>query len=315
MIPRILLVVGVVTCTLLVGPAPPGTAQETPAPTVEVVKRGSAPRSELRYSFTPGLIQRVLLSVNISASQRVGDLEAEGGAPQTEFDMTFAIGTRTPEGTVPVNFTYDAVRVEDQSARDAALAPQVKAAVEPIIGRTGVLTLTDRGEVVNASLTVPPGLDAQAAQFVEQIIAQSRALAVPFPSEPIGRGARWKATTTATLSGIESQQSARYELVRRKGEQVVLRVTVGQTARRQTFADPISGAEVDLLSSKGDGTGKHTLVLSNVVPTTSELHVSVDQKLRAQGKRISQTLDLDTFIYPECPRSGPPPRKCRPITE
>jgi hypothetical protein len=274
----------------------PGTAQQTPPPEVEVVKRGSAPRSELRYSLTPGLTQRVVFTTNTSISQRIGDLEGEGGTPQTEFDITFSVGAPMSAGTLPVSFTYEAFRVEDQSAEDAAAAPQVKAAGEPIIGLTGMLTLTDRGEVLDSSVTVPPGLDAFSAQLVEQFIAQSRALTIPFPAEAVGRGARWNATTTTTFGSIESRQSARYELVRRRGEEVVVRVEVDQRAPRQTFNDPASGADVELLSSKGEGTGKHTLVLSNVVPTKSDLHISLDQKLRAQGRRISQTIDLNTFI-------------------
>jgi hypothetical protein len=81
-----------------------------------------------------------------------------------------------------------------------------------------------------------------------------------------------------------------------KGDRIELSSTVVQNADRQTFTDPTSGDDVELLSSKGTGDGDSVLRLDGVLPTKGDAHVQVRQKLRADGQRISQTVTTHIFI-------------------
>ena len=80
------------------------------------------------------------------------------------------------------------------------------------------------------------------------------------------------------------------------GDKVRLRVSIEQHAGRQTITDPNSGTDVELLSSNATGSGGSTLSLSGPFPTASAVHVTVHQRLRAEGHGIAQTVQLDVGV-------------------
>jgi hypothetical protein len=172
----------------------------------------------------------------------------------------------------------------------------VREKLEPIIGLVGTLTMTPRGELLTSDVAIPEDADPLIENLIDQLNGQATALAVPFPAEAVGRGARWRAASTATLNGIELSQSTVYELESIRESRVELTTTLRQRAGRQTFTDPASERKVELLSSRGTGDGKSEVALDQLVSPDGEAHIQLDQKLRISGDRITQSITTHVFL-------------------
>jgi hypothetical protein len=277
----------------LAATAAPATADQSP-PEVTVLDRGDGPRTELRYALTAGDEQLVKMRVLTRIGQQVGDEPARSGSsPAITFDVRTTVDSVAPDGVISAHYVYEAVEVSDASTAD-----RVREQIEPIVGLVGTLTMTDQGQVLTAEVTPPPDADAALTDLIEQLSDQASALTVPLPAAAVGPGARWKATSTATVNGITLQQRSTFDLVSLKGDRVELTNTLVQRARRQTFTDPGSGNDVVLLSSEGKGDGESSLRLDQLMPAKSEAHVQLRQKLRIDDTRISQTVTTHVFLKP-----------------
>jgi hypothetical protein len=284
------------SCAVVTASAVPAIADDAAptAPKITLLTAGKAPRTEIRYALVQGASQQVTLGVNTSISQKVGDRPTvQGSTPQIDIDLSAAVAVVTADGAANLTFSFDAVHVGS-----GASASAIRTALEPIVGVTGALSLTSRGEVTSSDVAIPPEVEKSAAQLIEQLVAQSRTLTVPFPIEAVGVGARWEARTAAQISGIRINQTARYELLRRRGDTVDLAVRITQRAPHQTYTDPASGTTVELRSSKGHGDGKTKVALNQPLPRKGDLHVGVDQSLRIKGTSVSQSLTINAFVDP-----------------
>ena len=289
---RRLLLAALLTSGAVLTVAPPVSAQDQQAPPViEVQEPGSEPRAQLRYVLVPGATQQSVPKVNTRISQKVGDADPRSGrSPQIEFDVRTTVGEPTQEA-LTVSFVFDDLRVAEGAGQS-----ELEDALEPLVGFEAALTMTSRGEVVATDAEIPTELDDTSRTLLDQFLQQARSLTVPLPEEAVGEGARWSARSEVTISGIELRQTARYEVVRLTSEGVELSVEITQRAARQTFTDPASGIEVELLSSRGTGDGNMKLAFASPLPVDADTHVQVKQKLRAEGDRISQTVTANAFF-------------------
>jgi hypothetical protein len=289
---RLLVTVLAVTALGVAMTIAPASAYDVSAPVVTVDDTGDSPRAELRYVLAEGTTQQSRLVLNTRVTQQLGDDERTADSPEIELVVTAAVGTATQDSML-VTFTIDDVRVGEGQGTSA-----IEDAIEPLIGFAATLEMTNRGEVLSSEGEVPDDLDETAGQLLDQFLQQARSLAVPFPEEPVGEGARWSARAVSTINNLEIRQTARYELTSLDDGGVELAIRITQRAPRQSFEDPASGIEVELVSSKGSGSGSATVVFDQPFPTSSETDVRVRQRLRAQGERLSQTVEVDARTEP-----------------
>lgn len=289
---RRLLLAALLTSGIILTVATPVSAQDEQAPPViKVLEPGAEPRAQLRYVVVPGAEQQSILKVDTRISQKVNDDDPRSGrSPQIEFDVRTTIGEPTQEA-LTINLTFDDLRVAEGAGQS-----ELEDALEPLVGFEAALTMTNRGEIIATDAAIPTDLDETTSMLLDQFLQQARALTVPLPEEAVGDGARWSARSEVTVSGITLRQTARYEVTSLTAEGVELSVEITQRASRQTFTDPASGTEVELLSSRGTGDGKSKIAFASALPIDSDTHVQVKQKLRAQGDRISQTVTANAFF-------------------
>ena len=274
--------------------APVARADEASPPVVTVQDPGEAPRELLRYAFVAGQTQEVVLSLNTSVSQTADGETRSGSTPQIDVTMSATISEVGLDNIITVATSIDDVEVDE----DATGGDEVADAVEALVGLQMTLTITDRGEVLAADAVIPDDLEETARQLLQQFVDQARSLTVPLPDEEVGLGARWKAVQTPTLSGISIRQTSTYELVERTDEGVELEVTVSQRATRQTITDPNTGQDLEILSSKGKGDGSVTLALDQPLPSESDTHLQVRQRLRVDDTEVSQRITANVFVKP-----------------
>ena len=99
-----------------------------------------------------------------------------------------------------------------------------------------------------------------------------------FPVDPVGVGAQWKAVTHFESEGLQIQQVTTYELVRRDGQEVELKVRFDQAANAPAQRD-LGGAKMDVASFGGVGDGTIELRLDAIAP----------KKGRARSRSASQS--------------------------
>jgi hypothetical protein len=269
-------------------------AQPVEPPEVETLDAGDAPRAELRYTVPAGTTQTVKVRTYSRFSQRVGDRAGSARSPDVIFTIDATVAEVGADGNLLVDYVYSDVTVPDDGS-DAVEA--TRDALQPLEGATGSIVVTPTGSVVSSDLTVPPDLDATAADLVDQLSSQASQLAVPLPNEPVGVGARWRAATDVELNGVRFTQRTDYAFDRRKGERIVLAVEVRQRAPRQRFTPPGASQEILLLSSRATGSGTNVLDLATApLPVGGHTVVEVRQRLRAEGQRIAQTTRTNVLI-------------------
>ena len=289
---RVLVVAAVlVTTPVVAGQVAVAQTGPAPTPTVELVAGGKAAQQPLRLAPATGASQRSTMTVGF-AVQQSGVSSASVKPPPVRATVQTTLQGTTPEGNLQVAFSYpsfDVLRGGDASASERR---RIEQAFTGLSGLSGQLTLTPQGVLVDSSLNVPPNLDPSVSSLVSQLGDQLRTLSVPFPTEAVGVGGRWRATTQLALNGIQAQQVYEYTLKKRTGNKLVIGVSGTQTAGRQTVELPnvASGAQLEVRKFKTTFRGENTVELTNLLPTAGEVRSEGDQTFGIQAGNDSGTL-------------------------
>ncbi|HKA93278.1 MAG TPA: hypothetical protein VKE97_05710, partial [Acidimicrobiia bacterium] len=226
---RVLVVAAVVGSTpVLAGHVAAAQSGQTPTPNVELLAPGKAPLEPLRLSPAAGTSQRSTMTVDF-AIQQSGVSSASVQPPPVRATVETSLQSVTPDGNLQVAFSYPAFDVLRGGDATASQRRRIKQAFTGLAGLSGQLTLTPQGVLVDSTLSVPPNLDPSVSSLVTQLGDQLRTLSIPFPTEAVGVGARWRATTQLTLNSIDAQQVYEYTLRKRTGSKLVIGVTGTQT--------------------------------------------------------------------------------------
>jgi hypothetical protein len=277
--------------------AVPAAADQTP-PTVTLLDAGDGPRARLRYDLDVGAEQEIELAVLTRIGQTVDGDTRNGSSPRVAFTVKLGVTDVAADSVITASYTYESVDVGNGSASDSASEERVRDQVEPLIGLTATFTMTGRGQVLSSDVAVPTDVDPATSVLIEQLAQQAGAIAVPLPARAVGEGARWRASTTFTLSGIELHQQTEYELVANDHGTIEIESRLTQRADHQTYTDPASGEAVELITSEGEGDGTITARLTKLAPLEADAHVTVHQKLTTGGSTVSQSVRTHTFIKP-----------------
>nr|MCU0617577.1 hypothetical protein [Gemmatimonadaceae bacterium] len=174
------------------------TPAASPSAGVTLLDAGAAPRRALRYTFTKGA------SETISMRQQIMALPAQtipAKLMNTKVDVTDGAANGDAEVRVEL------VRVDlDTVGANPMMVAQMRPALAPLNGVSMTYRIAPNGQVANLvfSANTPP--EVQAAQA----LGSTEQLSVALPTEPVGVGARWKATRAVQQNGLTLQQEMEY---------------------------------------------------------------------------------------------------------
>lgn len=179
-------------------------AEEPTGANVELLDAGSEPRRELRFAVEEGVTQDLVMTQVQEQSVDVAG-ESQSFAAATEQTMRIVVDSVTDD-EMATSVTFGGGRVLDDPPVDPATRAAVEQAIAIFDGLTGT-TVTDlRGRVLEADLPAPTDVPAELGSVVEPLLeafdSQASQLSMPFPEEPVGVGARWRATTDFEVSGM-----------------------------------------------------------------------------------------------------------------
>ena len=165
---------------------------------LRVTDPGAEPRAPRKFTFVTNRGDKRLITVRQSAGR-------EGGGPAQE--AAFAVTADfTPKRVLPAATKFElkvlSVDLPDvQGAQKAQAAAQLKA----FAGVTGAFEITSHGEIGEVDFKADERMNGQGAEVIVQSLQQALELLVPpFPSEPIGIGAKWERKVERKERGQEN---------------------------------------------------------------------------------------------------------------
>lgn len=253
------------------------TAGDKPVVTVE--DQGSGERVKFLLDVEEGHSETSVMTLDqkIDAGQVVD-------APPIELTLTNEV-TGVSDDEVEVLTTYDEARVTEP---DDPSASAVQSALDGITGLSSTSTFSRSGELLDSELDIPDGLTGAARQTVEQIGDQSQSLTVAFPTEELGVGARWTATSALELNGVTVQQTTTYELTALDGDDYEIAVEVTQEFEK----GKAEGFDVE--SGEGSTSGTISGTIGNISP--SEARSTGSNRISVSAGGQSQTVTTDTDL-------------------
>lgn len=146
------------------------------------------------------------------------------------------------------------------------------------------LTLT--GAPIETEIDLPDDADPMMSQMMDQMSGQISNMGVPFPTEPVGEGASWTATTGMDVMTMQVEVNTTYTLEEFDGENYVLAVEVDGTIESGSQ----QGVEIGGGSQSGSGTSEGSLA----VPMPLSMEMTMDQSMSMSAG--GQSMDMETSV-------------------
>ena len=268
-----------------------------PLDTVEIalVNAGDGEKKELRLNAESGHTESNRMSMDISMSMGMGPMgQMDMDLPTMMIDMTTEVVETLPNGNIKSNITLSGIDVGVATGMMAGMEGELRATLQELVGLRGEMVMSATGFVLEGGFEAPANASKE---IVDQLQSMNDSLgnsSVPVPSEAIGTGAVWETLMRDNSNGMDLVQHTRAELVEWDGEDAVIKSTLTQVLADMSpeMPDMPPGAEVSISSfdSKGTGNIRMRPGYMNPVDSTSEVELSMDMKVKAEGQEMDMAM-------------------------
>ncbi len=179
----------------------------TNAAGIELLESGQPPRRRLRYAFEAGTLQELTVRLTSTAQ---GSTVAVGSDLCVSLPLLVRIVSVSGDGTARFELELGPIPVKD-------------------LERLG-----ESADLAEARVTGSGAVSSQGVAILDHFVASGSSVlerlrplveqALPFPSQPIGVGARWTTLERREADELPYRQSTEYTLVAVDGEQVEARL-------------------------------------------------------------------------------------------
>jgi hypothetical protein len=280
----------------------PTVTTTVPESSVEVLDAGRSPLAPLRLEFREGDTTTVAVTVDLDVSQTSAGAQQDLVTPAVREVVTLTVdGVDDGEAMISLAFTEANVVRNDTDLSDDEAA-ELDRELAALVGIRGSGRITEFGELTSFRYDLPDSLDPGVRATLERSRAELEALALPLPADPVGVGARWRATTTSRIGGFPLRQETTYELIGLEDGAVRYTAEVRQYAEDQDVAlDGLpEGTTAHLVSSRVEGSASGTMDLTSVAATaTSSLagtQVIDLERSGAPDQRLTQRLAIAVIV-------------------
>jgi hypothetical protein len=268
--------------------------------TVKLLDPGAQPRTALRYKFQANRTEKLVMEMSMSMAMEIGDQkQPETQVPAIRMTMTIDSKEVSPEGDLHHEFKLEQIEVLPNSSVNPAMVNTIKQQMSSALGLSGSGTVTSRGFPKDVEIKLPPGIDPQIRQSMDNMKESMNQLSAPLPEEPVGRGARWQVTMPMETPAMKFTQIATYTLSEIQGDKVKFDITIKQSALPQEIDTPgaAPGMKVSLESFESTGKGTVEQQMTNLVPT-SNMNMTTTNAVSANNQKIKTTMRIGMKIHP-----------------
>ena len=282
---------------------PPTTV--APKPVVTLDSPGAQPRQPLVLRLAAGSSAKVAMVNKLTLKITVGGQAAPSSVvPGTRQVITQRVDKVEADGSANVSITFSDASVVPTPGADPAVVQATQAGIEPLNRLRGTQTIDADGSVRNVTFDTSAVTDPAIKGTLDSMTSQLGSLSAPFPREPVGVGARWTVTSTATLAGIKMTTTTRYTLRSRTGD----RYELDQTQEAAAVPGPVplpnlpAGAQASVTSFTVKSTGQISGDLTRHLPTKSSIKGTGDgtfaMTVGAEKVSLVQNLTMETTTSP-----------------
>ena len=270
---------------------PPG------AVVVELIDAGAMPRRELRFTPTQGAKQVSVMTMKMSQSITLGGQAIPAqNIPANKITIESTIDKVFENGDIGFKFTYTDITIVDDPANPSPIATIMKTMMQPLVGTSGTIVLTNRGLTKQVDMLIPEGVSPQLKQLIDGMSGAMNQMSAPVPEEAVGLGSKWSVVQNINANGLQLKQTSVHEMIELVAGGFTLSVTLTQEAEPQevTNAAMPAGTKVALKSLTSKGAGK-TVVDSNLVlPKTVNVEVATQavMSIDVAGQNQDMTTDM-----------------------
>ena len=278
-------------------------AANSKTPQVELLNPGVEPRQQLRLKpaidVKETTVMTVKMDMEISASGR-----SSPGAKIPVSVMTFEtkVTKIDPNGDIHYESAYTNVDITgDPGNTPPAVRDAMRSALKSMVGMKGSFIMDNRGFHKGGNFILPEGADNNLKQMVRQMSKSIEQLTSPLPAEAVGKGAKWRVSSSSDFSGIKVNDISTYELASWQDGVASVNVSVEQQANPQNITSPQlpRGTTLTLKSLASQGRGATTMRLDRLIPVRSTWSVSSNSEMSVKAAGSSQESPITTKMVME----------------
>jgi hypothetical protein len=243
---------------------------QSPLASFEIFSLGGEPRRPMRYAVRVDMSEFGTDELTARVIPRVGDHELPEAIAPPVHQRFARVATRvTPDDHVMVRSQVLSLDVLPHDDADPRIVASHQELLPRRVGTSQESEVTRQGEVVLAIRRAAATMDSEDSEELDQRWRAERAAAFAFPADPIGEGARWRATRTISDRGITSVGTIVAPLAHVAGDRFTTELTfeVHATADHLDQAPP-AGQQFRLRTSTKTGTVTSTEDLTSLVPVS-----------------------------------------------
>jgi hypothetical protein len=291
---------------LVVQQPAPGVSAPAPnskTPQVELLNPGVEPRQELRLKPAIDVKETTVMSVKmdmeISAS---GRSSPAAKIPVSVMTFETKVTKIDPNGDIHYEFAYTNADIAgDTGNMPPAVRDAMRSALKSMVGVKGSFIMDNRGFHKGGDIILPEGADNNVKQMVRQMSKSLEQLASPLPAEAVGKGAKWRVSSSSDFSGMNVNDIATYELDSWQDGVASMNVSIEQQANPQNITSPQlpAGTTLTLKSFASQGRGAATMRLDRLIPFRSTVSISSNSEISAKTAGSSQESTIKTKMAME----------------
>lgn len=277
--------------------------RSTTPPQVQLLNPGVEPRQQLRLKpaidVKETTVMTVKMDMEVSAS---GRSSPAAKIPVSVMTFETKVTKIDPNGDIHYEFAYTNADITGDTGNiPSAARDAMRSALKSMVGMKGSFIMDNRGFNKGGNFILPEGAGNNLKQMVGQMSKAIEQLASPLPAEAVGKGAKWRVSSSSDFSGLNVNDVATYELASWQDGVASLNVIIEQQANPQNITSPElpPGTTLTLKSFASQGRGKVTVRLDRLNPFLSTVSVSSNSEMSAKVAGISEESKITTKMVME----------------
>lgn len=282
------------------GVSAPATNLKTPQ--IELLNPGMDPRQQLRLKpaidVKETTVMTLKMDIEISASGRSSPVP-KSPVPVMTFETK--VTKIDPNGDIHYEFAYTNADITGDTGNTPPAAQEMRSALKNLVGMKGSFIMDNRGFHKGGNFILPEGADNNLKQMVREMSKFLGQLASPLPAEAVGKGAKWRVSSSSDFSGLNVNDISTYELAGWQDGVASLNVSIEQQANPQNITSPQlpPGTTLTLKSFASQGRAATTMRLDRLMPFRSTGSVSSNSEMSAKTAGSSEELTITTKMVME----------------
>jgi hypothetical protein len=269
---------------------------------VELLNPGVEPRQQLRLKPAIDLKETTVMTLKMDMEISASGRSSPAKSPVSVMTFETKVTKIDPNGDIHYEAAYTNVDITDDTGNTPpAVRDAMRSTLKSMVGMKGSFIMDNRGFNKGGNFILPEGADNNLKQMVRQMSKSLEQVASPLPAEAVGKGAKWRVSSSSNFSGLNVNDISTYELASWQDGVASVNVSIEQQANPQNITSPQlpPGTTLTLKSLASQGRGATTMRLDRLMPVRSTWSVSSNSEMSAKAAGSSQESPITTKMVME----------------